>query len=118
MYRDKGTPEEKEQGTMNAMQFTNNKGTPFMVRIVRRGQGYGRNFCITHNEDEPLIEFYDARYMHTSYGQFVARYYMNTILDRNQNIGLDLYGGEADWKIDANTMTHITEWMQNEVAGA
>lgn len=103
---------------MEAMQFTNDEGTPFIVRIVKKGNGYGMNFCITHNEDEPLIEFYDARYMHTSYGQFVSRYYMNTILDRNQNFGLDLYGGEADWKIDADTMLRITAWVRKQKVGA
>lgn len=104
---------------MNAMQFTNHKGTPFMVRIVRRGQGYGKNFCITHNEEEPLVEFYDARYMHTTYGQFVNRYRMTTILfSNNDAYGLDLYGGEADWKIDAKTMTKVTAWLQKETTGA
>lgn len=90
-----------------------------MVRIVRRGQGYGKNFCITHNNEEPLVEFYDARYMHTTYGQFVSRYNMTTILfSNNDAYGLDLYGGESDWKIDAKTMTKITAWLQKEMAGA
>ena len=43
----------------------------FNVRIVRAGDRYGRDNCLTHDKDEPLVEFYDSRYPHTEYGQFV-----------------------------------------------
>lgn len=104
---------------MEAMQFTNNKGTPFMVRIVRKGNGYGMNFCITHNEDQALVEFYDARYPHTAFGQFVSRYYITTIVENSdRDCGLDLMGYEPQWKIDANTMKQIVKWLNSEMVGA
>ena len=28
------------------------------VRILRRGDRYGLNDCLTHEEDDPIIEFY------------------------------------------------------------
>ena len=33
----------------------------FNVRIVNNGEKYGREFCLTHDEDKPMVEFYDRR---------------------------------------------------------
>jgi ABC-type uncharacterized transport system ATPase subunit len=71
--------------------------------IVEKGDRYGRNNCLLHGEDEPLVEVYDAEYPHTEYGQFISRYYMSTLLDGFQHSGIDLMGYEPKWKIDAAT---------------
>ena len=34
-------------------------GIRWCVRIVFEGDGYGLNHCLTHDETEPMIEFYD-----------------------------------------------------------
>ena len=44
------------------------------VRIVEKGDKYGLKDGLTHEGDEPLVEFYDTRYEHTNLGQFVSRY--------------------------------------------
>ena len=56
-------------------------GVPFNARLILKGETYGLNDVLTHDKPEPLIEFYDARYMHTKFGQFVSRYYLSTIAD-------------------------------------
>lgn len=90
---------------------TNDRGIPFVVRVVRKADRYGLDNCLIHNEDEPLVEVYDARYAFTQYGQFVSRYYMNTILEGNRNYGIDLYGGEPAWKIDAKNWNKVRVWL-------
>ena len=30
------------------------------VRIVEKGDSYGRDMCLTYDETDPLVEFYDA----------------------------------------------------------
>src|SRR5690606_39865054 len=50
------------------------------------GDSYGLNGCLIHEENDPMIEFYDTRY-HLSndwegLGQFVSRYYLSTLDER------------------------------------
>ena len=85
--------------------YTAGNGVPFNTRLIQRGDHYGRDNCLTHNDDRPMIEFYDARYPYTAYGQFVSRYYIETLTEgQSLRYGLDLHGGEADWKVDAATL--------------
>ena len=99
---------------MSNLLSVESRGIKFNVRIVQEGDNYGLNNCLTHEQKEPLVEFYDSRYPHTEFGQFVSRYNMNTLLQRNANVGLDLDGGIADWKIDAKGMEDVTQWLENE----
>ena len=69
------------------------------VRIVRNGEHYGRNNCLTHDENDPLIEFFDMTVRPDLWGDegyFVSRYYLSTLLeDANElrETGLCLHGG-------------------------
>lgn len=92
---------------------------PLAARLVMPGDSYGATGSLTHDSDDPLVEFYDARYPHTPYGQFVSRYYLSTLADRkndprSQNAGLDLDGGIGDWTATATTTNNATEWAQQE----
>jgi hypothetical protein len=90
---------------------TNDKGRSFTVRIVRKGDRYGLNDCLTHNKAEPLVEFYDLTYTKNfgPLGQFVSRYYLDTIADIPLGQGIDLMGYEPVWKIDGPTMQTVIE---------
>lgn len=80
----------------------------FTVRVVRKGDTYGRDDFFTHNEDAPLVEFYDNRYPFTPHGQFVSRYYCKTLLAGQSNkMGLDLQGDVPDWKVSADGMAEV-----------
>jgi hypothetical protein len=95
----------------------------FNVRIVEKGDKYGRDMCLTHDESEPLIEFYDASYDFEKdefgkvLGQFVSRYYMSTLAgEYNGTFGLCLDGGSADvWSINSNSMLLVSDWL-NDIA--
>ena len=82
----------------------------FTVRFVNKGDTYGRDFCLTHDKDEPLIEFYDARYPHTEFGQFVSSYYVETL--RGHTGGLILDGGIPEWTVSASGMKQVQNLIE------
>ena len=92
------------------------------VRLVLKGDHYGLDDVLTHTGIDPLVEFYDRRYMHTEFGQFVSRYYLSTLYtDRGgsfvsrQARGLDLHGGVPDWSISAEGMTLVYDWLDSVI---
>lgn len=99
---------------VNATKVTAANGITFGVRIVDVGDSYGYNFGQINN-DRPMVEFYDTRYPHTSFGQFVARYYLSSLLDSSRgslaDSGLCLDMGIADWRIDGPTMRKVLDFI-------
>jgi hypothetical protein len=98
---------------------TNSAGRTFTVRIVRKGDTYGRDRCLTHEDDATLVEFYDATYAgNTGFdaeGQFVARYYAETLLARDGNHALHLDFRVPAWTIDAEGMLAVTDFISDAV---
>jgi hypothetical protein len=97
---------------LDEMTVEASNGVTFLVRVVRDGDRYGRNACLTHDEPMPLVEFYDTRYPETSRGQFVSRYYADTVAGIPSGRGLDLDGGVPDWTIDGESMRLVTAWVR------
>lgn len=97
--------------------FTAANHVPFNVRLVQIGESYGRDDCLTHGQGkydlhEPMVEFYDARHMHTSRGQFVSRYYVSTLLNgASRTSGLMLDGGVPEWTVDAASMQRVVDYL-------
>lgn len=62
-------------------EVVNDDGRTFTVRIIHEGDRYGRDDCLTHDESEPMVEFFDKTYIEgfTPLGQFVSRYYLSTL---------------------------------------
>jgi hypothetical protein len=82
----------------------------YTVRRVNRGGRYGQHFCLTHNEEEPMIEFYLEGAKNVAYdfvgsreeaeiagakplGYFVSRYNARTLLDTDPERGMCLHFG-------------------------
>ena len=89
----------------------------FNVRVVNKGDKFGRDFCLTHDSDKPMVEFYDSRYPHTEFGQFVSRYYVSTILGTDgygrAEGGLILDGGNADvWTVKEGDMNVVRAYLK------
>lgn len=89
----------------------------FVVRVVRKGDKYGKDWTLHHDSDELKVEFYDTRYSHSSWGQFVCRYYVASVIGRNHDKvetgkGLMLDGSVPDWNIDGETMDKIRVWIK------
>ena len=83
------------------------------VRLVHQGDRYGRDGCLTHDKEEPLVEFYDGDYDFEPWlgtkGQFVARYNLGTLLEHSG--GLCLEGGTPKWTLGAVEMQEIRAWL-------
>lgn len=84
---------------------------PWTVRIVEKGESYGLNNSLTHKDEDPLVEFYDARYPHTDLGQFVSRYCLSILLDRSAEQGLFL-DSEPSWQLSANAYGQVHAWLK------
>lgn len=111
---------------MSQERFTNDKGRTFTVRIVREGDAYGLNDCLRNDDPRPMVEFYDATYdtqkswdfdpVTKGRGQFISRYFAETLLETPFNSGLCLHGGKEDvWSIDGTTMGEILAWAVKEL---
>jgi len=117
-------------------------GIRWCVRIVFEGDGYGLNHCLTHDETEPMIEFYDmdseARmkmirtgdkteaYLAEEYGQFVGQYSLSslkfdevldgkTLTDWSKR-GLNLDGGVDRWSVSSAFMVDAMAAVEAELA--
>ena len=89
-------------------------GIPFRVVYVPPGQE-SLNFPRLAADERDLVEFYDLRHPHTPDGQFVSRYYVDTLMEgRTLDYGLDLDGGIEDWTIDARTMRVVLGWLRSQ----
>ena len=108
---------------MSTTTVTNDEGRTFTICIVRNGDNYGRNKCLTHDGDDALVEFYDATYAgHPGFdaeGQFASRYSAETLTeneDRLTNLGLGLDGGVPEWDIDGDTMGEVMLFVNASLA--
>ena len=89
-----------------------------MVRIVEKGDGYGQynqkteKFAFTHEKRDPLVEFYDLDTDWKPFGgQFVQRYRMSTLLERDSG-GLPLDDGVPKWSVSANEMNQVRQFLR------
>lgn len=100
---------------MNIVHITSKTGVRFCARLLTEGDVYGLSGALAwEHEDRPGVEFYDTRYPISVYGQFVGRYFVETLLERDEHVGLDLHGGVPDWSIDADAMDVVRAWLKAE----
>ena len=84
--------------------------TPFRIRVVMSGESYGKDDCLTHERSEPLVEFFDKRFPHTPNGQFVSRYYLETVVKMSNGLNLD--GGVDAWKVSKEGIDFVQEKLK------
>jgi hypothetical protein len=90
----------------------------YNIRVVQTGDKYGRNDCLT-NDQAPMVEFYDSRYNQSDWmgrGQFVSRYYVDTIMDDTYPNGLSLDGGIPEWTVSADEMNEVQQFLSGVAA--
>lgn len=106
-------------------------GIKWCARLVFKGDSYGLNHCLEHEEADPLVEFYDMdsraaemmrqsdnpakRYEGEEYGQFVSRYYLSTLKYR-KSCGLNLDGGIDRWSVSGGCMADIMATLSLEMS--
>lgn len=91
------------------------RDVPWLVRIVERGDRYGRNDALEHDQNDPLVEFYDQDGYDPTFakrGLFAGRYYLSTLLTYPRSSGLDLQVDQPRWKIGPEGMGHVLMFLE------
>jgi hypothetical protein len=89
------------------------RGVPMAVRLIRKGDRYGREDCLVHDKDKPLVEFYDTRHASPKWprGQFLSRYYLRTLQSTVPGTGLMLDGRVPEWNVDDAAMSRVRDFL-------
>jgi len=100
-------------------------GQTFLIRIVNKGDRFGSQLCLTHNEDTPLIEFYDHDFDfeydgNQKLGQFISRYYISTLRSSEYSSpfttkskhGLALNADIPEWSITPAGMNKVMAFIE------
>lgn len=93
----------------NKILVVNDLPLVWAIRLVELGDRYGLNMCLTNNDTEAYVEFYDTRYGHTDFGQFVTRYYLSTIMQHSGGLCLD--GAVPDWQVSEKLIERVKKWL-------
>lgn len=108
---------------MNTTTIIQDDDLDWTVRIVRPGDSYGRGLGLVNDAAEPMVEFFDRRYIDTfraanggnGWGQFVSRYFLSTLLTLEGGLNLD--GGIPDWSISGEGMKKVLKWLAGRAGG-
>lgn len=92
--------------------FDVESGHGVVFRVVLLLDGQSVNYpAASESTGRPLVEFYDTRHPHKPEGQFVSRYYLDTLLS-GRKTGLNLQGDVPDWSIDETGMNAVRRWLR------
>lgn len=102
---------------MKSLKFKN-KGINFAARLIEKGDAYGKDDQLVHEDDMPLIEFFDLRYSHSRVdgnlsGQFISRYNLDTFEKVQTGIFLD--SGSIDWSLNQDSVKYVQEWANQSL---
>lgn len=81
------------------------------------GSRQGVAFTVTLREDAKYgrtVAFYDVRYPHTAFGQFVSEYCLETLWEGAERLavaGLCLHGGVPEWSVSPEGMREVLEYI-------
>jgi hypothetical protein len=97
-----------------AVWIANRNRRAFIVRLVEKGDLYGSDGCLVHEDAHPLVEFYEASDSGPSpvgYGLFLNRYHLSTLMRYPKNCALMIHGGIGEWLVDAEAMKLVVDWL-------
>lgn len=95
----------------------NGEGRDFNVRLVVKGERYGRDRCLVHSIEKPMVDVYDATYegdqRFDPLGQFVSRYFVN---DFDNPGALWMHGGVHAWRLADEARAWVVQWVRRALA--
>lgn len=98
---------------MKTLQVTNSNGISFKVQLIEKGMSWGRTNSNVHEENEPIVLFFDITSSKDDTYNLVSYYYRYTIMEI-QNRGLCLDGGfPQTWFVTAENIKEIQNWLVN-----
>jgi len=100
-------------------------GKTFTVKILRKGDQYGLNKRLTHEDDVPLVEFYDAGSGDESKKFFICSYSADSLLGQCKFSGADITLGlsplslrgcnPGKYYLTAENCKRVGEWLHSEL---
>jgi|SRR5579871_1404674 hypothetical protein len=97
-----------DNSTADRLSFRSDTGVPFAAVYSDDAE--------PHREYEgSMVSFYDTRFAFTAHGQFVADYYVETLIEDEAelcNRGLALVGYVPEWSIDPGNMVRVISWLK------
>lgn len=106
----------------NTLNIDSATGVPLTARLVLPGMGYGNwyrgKWALSHDANTPMVEFFDQRYFHSVYGQFISRYFFPTLDQRVNRDGLLLDTGSPDWIINEEVLELVLNQFRGDAHAA
>lgn len=97
-------------------EFPDNRFPNLWVRVVLRGDHYGRSGNKIHSDDEPIVELLDGSYNNDPWrgidAELVAYYHLTTLLKRDYPEGFTPYQDIQKWHIGFNRIKQMQEWLK------
>lgn len=94
--------------------LTNIGHAPLLARLVEPGDPFGLNFQMV--AEGAIVEFYDTKFQHTDFGQFISRYSLRTLLENPEPTGINLYGGVSPWILTPHEHVRLMQWLKTVAA--
>lgn len=84
----------------------NNQDRTFTARRINKGDRYGLNNVLVHDQDEPLVALTDITDPNKPQG--LPPYYLQTLKEgKTPRSGLMFFGHAPDWSVSAENMQRV-----------
>lgn len=97
------------------MGFVASNNQSYKVRVVQKGDRFGRNHVLTHDKADPMVEFYLSNEGTDRDDYFISRYYLSTFRDIPYRQGLCLDGGQREFDLDKFDIAFVKAWLYSEL---
>ena len=85
----------------------------WVVRLIRKGDAYGLNDKLTHDQARPMVDFFRCEQGNEDKGFFVSRYYVETLLaGSHKSIQLD--GRDPAFAVHEQAFADVLQWLREE----
>lgn len=85
----------------------------WVVRIIRKGDVYGLNDKLTHDQNLPMVEFFRHEQGNEDKRFFVSRYYVETLLESPAR-GLQLEGRDPAFTLHPQAHADVLQWLREQ----
>lgn len=96
----------------------NGNGRGFNVRVVLKGDGWGRNDARVYGGDDPLLEFRMVELtVNDPRGYLVSTYCLSVLEEYNPGQGLMLEGSRPEWSVSATDKARACAYARGVIEG-
>lgn len=93
------------------LRIQSHTGLPLDVRLVLKGERWGREDCLVHDKADPLVEYYHPHPKHGPRGYRVSYYSASTLFESRHTDGIALSGHERQFDVPAEEQARVLTWL-------